>query len=380
MHPIVIPPTPAARRAPDLLDGLKDLVTAAAGVILTFIMLEQASWFGLPWQVRQVIGLALLAAIPAMLLIALPLKTLKLGCGRDALMPFAIVHAVAIIVSVPALLGPGLPTVLMTFVPPIGALLLVVLNIALGLAVWWPAFLVARVTGRRRPALLLAAAVFAALAIPPGLASRLVAEREAAPLRAGDVAGRLEGAAPNRLEIAVTSVAERGSPQPFRDARCDTLCEGLLRSGQVDRLRITWQAPDAPPRSIIYAAAAPETCRAGRPCVATVEEADWAPSPRLSVTETTLPGPRVGDRRGSRLVTRFEVTLPDDGGDRLVARSSMVRAAVVTMPVLVDYNWVDHQTAVVGVSRLHRVMNPIEMRDLLVNTLGYAVPPDQRPS
>lgn len=380
MHPILTPPTPTPSAKPDLLDRLKDLVTAVAGVILVFIMLEQASWFGLPWQVRGVIGLALLAAIPAMLLIALPLKTLKLGAGRDAVTPFAIVHAVAIAVSVPALLGPFLPTVLMTFVPPIGALLLVVLNIALGLAVWWPAFLVARITGRRRPALLLAAAILAALTIPPGLASRLMAEREAAPLRAEDVAGRLEGEAPRRLEIAVASVAERGTPQPFLDARCDTLCEGLLRSGQVDRLRVTWQAPDAPPRSVTYAAAAPDTCRAGRPCVATVTDADWAPSPRLSVTETALPGPRAGDRRGSRLVTRFEVTLPDDGGDRLLARSTMVRAAVVTLPALVDYNWTDHQTAVVGVSRIHRLMNPIGTRDILRDTLGYAVPHDERPS
>ncbi|NGM18892.1 hypothetical protein G3576_02625 [Roseomonas stagni] len=371
-------PTPGAK--PDLLDGLRDLVVAIAGVVMAFLILAEAKWFGLPGPVAQVIALALLAIIPAMIMIALPLKVLKLGCRRDALLPFAIVHAVAIAVSVPALLGPGLPTVLMTFMPAIGALLLVALNAALALSVWWPAFLVARITGRRRPALLLAAALLAALSIPPGLASRLVAEREAVALRAEDVAGRVEGAAPRRLEIAVASVAERGAPQPFLDARCDALCEGLLRSGQVDRLRITWQAPDAPPRSAIYAAAAPETCRAGRPCVATIEEADWAPSPRVSVTETTLPGPRAGDRRGSRLMTRFEVTLPDEGGDHLAARSTMLRASVVTIPALVDYNWPDHQTAVVGVSRIHRLMNPTGVRDILLNTLGYDVPPDERPS
>lgn len=376
MHPILPPPTPAPRPKPDLLDGLRDLVTAVAGVMLVFLILAQAEWFGLPWQVAQVIGLALLAIIPAMLMIALPLKVLKLGCGRDALMPFAVVHAAAIAVSVPALLGPGLPTLLMTFLPAIGALLLVALNAALALAVWWPAFLVARITGRRRPALLLAATVFAVLTIPPGIASRLVAEREAAPLRAADIAGRVEGDAPRRLEIAVASVAERGAPQPFLEARCDTLCEALLRSGQVDRLRITWQAPDAPPRSVTYAAAAPDTCRAGRPCVATVAEADWAPSPRLSVTEAWLPeGPR-----NSRLVTRFEVTLPEDGGERLVARATAVRVAVITLPVLVDYNWVDHQTAIVGLSRRHHLMNPVGLRDMLVNTLGYALPPAERAS
>ncbi|WP_203076887.1 hypothetical protein [Falsiroseomonas ponticola] len=370
MHPILPPPTPAPGAKPDLLDGLRDLVVAVAGVILAFLILAEAKWFGLPWQVAQVIGLGLLAIIPATVMVALPLKVLKLGCGRDALLPFAIVHAVAILASVPALLGPFLPTVLMTFMPAIGALLLVALNAALALAVWWPAFLVARLTGRRRPALLLAAALLAALAIPPGIASRLVAEREAVALRAEDVAGRLEGAAPRRLEIAVAPVAERGTPQPFLDARCDALCEGLLRSGQVDRLRITWQAPDAPPRSVTYAAAPPGACRPAIPCVVTVADEAWAPSPRLSVTEARLPD----DRLSRRLVTRFEVTLPDEEGERLLARSTMVRRAVITLPVLVDYNWVDHQTAIVGLSRRHHLTNPIGLRDLLLDTLGYALP------
>ncbi|CAN7187915.1 hypothetical protein LJR090_000594 [Bosea sp. LjRoot90] len=248
----------------------------------------------------------------------------------------------------------------------------------------------------------------------PSLWGRWLAYRDAWPILAQDISGRLV-APPRRLEILSNSSGYGGPNDPLLNARCEEYCQTLLLNGEVDELRVTpiQEAYDSPRdrkggaarftithSSVVYSYAKRWSCpkafaqaeialpatrlRAlrGECIIATMGNA-WLPSVRILVTRASdwllLEKPA----ELGRSLIRFEVFGEGGSSTSPLARLTEMRASVPVFPLI--YGAVSLSgSSMLGLLKTQAVLKSADLGLVLRETLGFKLraletPPEELP-